>query len=87
MSHQHLDDLVERVRVGLGARDPATVALAIRVATDLAMLQGQVAMGQDVEDELKIARASALNLTEHARDVVGREVLAFVQGILARVIS
>ena len=87
MSHQHLDDLVERVRVGLGARDPATVALAIRVATDLAFLQGQASMGQDVEGELKIARASALNLTEHARDVVGREVLAFVQAIIARVVA
>lgn len=87
MTNQHLDDLVARVRVGVGALDPAIVALAIRVATDLAFLQGQASMGQGVEGELKIARASALNLSEHARDVVGREVLAFVQGIIAKVVS
>jgi hypothetical protein len=78
-----LDDLVERVRTGVGARNPEHVALAIRVATDITVLQGRASLGEDVAAEMAHARAAALQLTEHGRNVIGREVIAFVQNVIA----
>jgi hypothetical protein len=75
--------LVERIKAGVGLRDPKAVELAVRVGLDLTALQARAAAGEDVERELGITRASALNLSEHARNVIGREVLAFVQAVMA----
>lgn len=85
MSRQR-DDLVERIKAGVGLRDPLAVELAVRVGLDLAALQARAAAGEDVEREIGITRASALNLSEHARDVIGRELLSFLQGVIARVV-
>jgi hypothetical protein len=59
------------------------VALAVRVATDLTVLQGRASLGEDVASEMAHTRAAALQLTEHGRNVIGREVLAFVQAVMA----
>ncbi len=70
------DATLERIRRSVGVRDPQMVELAVRVAADLGQLQLRSQLGEDVAKDLAIAQASVLNLSEHARNVLGRELLA-----------
>lgn len=76
---------LERIKRSVGVRDPALVALAVRVAADAAQLQARAAVGEDVSGEVKVVEASALNLSENARNVVGRELLGFLTSVLTKI--
>ena len=85
MKGREWDEALERIRRSVGVRDPEMVALAVRVAADAAQLQVRAQVGEDVASEVAIVAASVQNLTEHARNVVSRELLAVVTSVLTKV--
>lgn len=84
MSGADWEATLERIRRSVGVRDPEMVALAVRIAGDAAQLQMRSLAGEDVAKEIKFVEASALNLSEHARNILGRELLAAFTTVLTR---
>ena len=82
-----LDDIVEIVKKQAGLTDPEQIALVSRVVANSTALAARAAAGEKVDEELVIVRATALNLSEHARNVLGRNVLLFVQETVASVLT
>lgn len=82
-----LQQLLERIRQQSGLTDPDRVTLLARVSTDAAWLHSRALAGEDVTAEMAILKATAANLDEHARGVVGTQLLAFVQGLISRALG
>lgn len=80
-----LRQLVDGIRAQF--TDPAKAALAIRVSLDFAALQARAAGGEDVTKELAIVEATARNLDEHARGVIGQQFMAWTQGMVAKALG
>lgn len=76
---------LERIRRSVGVRDPQMVELAVRVAVDAGQLQVRAHLGEDVAVATGEVEASVLNLSEHARNVLGRELLASFTSVLTKI--
>lgn len=80
-------DLLEAIKSASGIKDPVVQALLVRVATDVTAVQARAAAGENVDREMMVVRATAGNLDEHARNVIGQQVLAWTQGLLAKALG
>jgi hypothetical protein len=82
-----LAQLLERIKAKTGIQDPERLLLVTRVGFDYAALQARAMAGENVTEELAIVAATAANLDEHARGVIGTEFLAWTQGLLAKALG
>lgn len=82
-----IEDIVEIVKKQAGLTDPEHIALVSRVVTHSTALAARSAAGENVDEDMAVLRATALNLSEHARNVLGRNVLLFVQETVASVLT
>jgi hypothetical protein len=76
-------EILEKIQRDAGYTDPEQIMLVARVLTDTTALQARALAGEDVAGELAIVAATAANLDEHLRGVVGNWWLAQVQNMLA----
>jgi hypothetical protein len=79
--------LVERIKSESGITDPEQVAILVRVSVRATELAARAATGQDVQKELDILHATALNLSEKVRNVIGAQVTSFLTTILTNAIT
>lgn len=82
-----LRDLLEAIKAKLGAKDPATLELVVRVTMDATALQARSLAGENVQGEIAILQATAANLDEHARTVIGQALLAFCTQLLGKALG
>lgn len=80
-------EVLEAIQKGAGYKDPEQIALVARVMTDATALQARSMAGEDVEAEMAIVAATAANLDEHLRGVVGQWYLQWTQGLLAKALG
>ena len=82
-----LEDIIGLARDASGLTDPEQIALLSRVITSTAELTVRAAAGENVDEDAAILRATALNLSEHTRNVIGRNVLAYVQEMVSMLLT
>ena len=70
-----------------GVTDPQILELAIRTTLDASQLQARAAAGEDVEKEIAIVQATALNLSEHVRNLIGNWILDAATSIAFRALG
>lgn len=74
-----LEDIVAGIRGRIA--DPARQAIAVQLATDVAQLQARALAGEDVDAELRHAKAQALSLTATEAGVVLDTVMTWVGSV------
>ena len=84
---RQLEELAERVKRESGLTDPDQIAIAVRVTLRSAELGARAAMGEDVQKEQDILHATTLNLTDHVKNVIGRNVQSFLVTIITGVLT
>lgn len=77
----NLQELIEKVKRESGLTDPEHIAMLARLTVRSAELVAAQAIGENVDDEIAIVKATALNLTEHAKSVLSANVLSFINTI------
>lgn len=80
-------EILEKLQQDAGYTDPAQIMLVARVLTDTVALQGRALAGENVDSELAIVKATAANLDEHLRGVVGQWYFAWTQDLLAKALG
>lgn len=80
-------EILEQIQRDAGYTDPEQILLVARILTDTTALQARSLAGEDVSEELAIVQASAANLDEHLRGVVGQAWLAWTQTLLAKALG
>jgi hypothetical protein len=83
----NLGDALKQIQAEAGFTDPAQVALVARVTMDAGQLQARAMAGEDVASELDVVAATAANLSEHVRNVIGRHLLTAATNVLARALG
>lgn len=74
-----LEDLVGPIKARI--TDPQRQVLAVELATDIAQLQARALAGEDVESEIRHAKAQASSLLATEAGVVLDVVMTWVNGI------
>lgn len=82
-----LADTLKAIQAEAGLTDPHQVALVARVTLDAGQLQARSMAGEDVAKELDIVAATAANLSEHVRNVIGRHLLTAATSGLMRALG
>lgn len=82
-----LEDIIEVVKTQAGLTDPDQIALVSRIVANAMSLAARAAAGENVDEDMAVVRATALNLSEHARNVLGRNILLFVQETVSQVLT
>lgn len=82
-----IEDTLRQIQAEAGFTDPEQIALVARVTLDAAQLQARAMGGENVEGELAIVTATAANLSEHVRNVIGRHLLTAATNVLARALG
>ena len=57
------------------------------MAADATQLQARATAGEDVQQEIAVVQATALNLSEHVRNLIGNWLLTAVTGIAFRALG
>mgnify|MGYP003451220999 FL=1 len=70
-----------------GVTDPQILELSVRVALDASQLQARATAGEDVQQEIAIVQATALNLSEHVRNLIGNWLLTAATSIAFRALG
>ncbi len=80
-------DTLRAIQAEAGLKDPAQVALVARVTLDAGQLQARAMAGEDVAKELDVVAATAANLAEHVRNVIGKHLLSAATNVLMRALG
>lgn len=77
-----LTKVLRDVADALGQDDPARLEMLSRIMADVAALQVRALAGEDVDQELRIVRASAANLDERVRRVASEHLMLWMQRLI-----
>lgn len=83
----NLEAILENIKNEAGLTDPAQIELLARTITRTAELTTRKLAGEDVEEELAIVKATALNLSAHVRNVAFEHALSYVHSIVTGVLT
>ena len=81
-----LRDTLDAIKRDAGLTDPKQIELVARVAVDFTQLQARAAAGENVDKEIAVVAATALNLSEHVRNVMSQQLSKWLTGLLVRVL-
>ena len=83
----NLQEIIEQIKTESGLTNPAQIEIMSRTITRATELGSRQLAGEDVSEELAIVKATALNLSEHVRNVALEKTLSFVQQTVTAVLT
>ncbi len=82
-----INQLVEKIKREVGLNDPRMNLMLVSIVNDTVTLGARAAAGENVDKDVLIVKATALNLADRDRQIVVTNIMTFFQNVLIGVLS